>query len=172
MKDIACLVNVFHPSLWSNRGYSCCGSNLRSSSKVVSGCRSVSWSPSSLQPHMGIHFSHFIHPPSSSPGTTAKAAIGTDGDSMAKSPVDGAATGEPPASPSTSHSNALISGTHRWRVTTQKTEETECVAQSNRRSSSGIPSSLAPPWRRVNYYLFLVRWAEKGFVSHAESQTI
>lgn len=82
MKDIARLVNVYHPSLWGNRSYPCCGSSQRSTSKATNGCRSVTWTtdalltcvpisssaPKPIVPHMGINFSQILH--SSSSGST------------------------------------------------------------------------------------------------------
>ncbi len=82
VKDIARLVNVYHPSLWGNRSYPCCGSSQRSTSKATNGCRSVTWTsdalltcvpisssaPKPIVPHMGINFSQILH--SSSSGST------------------------------------------------------------------------------------------------------
>ena len=115
VQDGAPLVNVYHPALWANRSYPCCGSSQRSTSKATNGCRSVTWSPNSLQ-HMGINFSHIIHHPSPSPSPVAKPANGTEVETMVKpATTDGhpAVVEERiPASPSTSHNAIVASGKH------------------------------------------------------------
>lgn len=86
------LVNVYHPSLWANRSYPCCGSSQRSTSKATNGCRSVTWSPDSSKP-MGINFSHIIHPstgsasPSPVHGGPSSSSIPVPTSAAAKQPV-------------------------------------------------------------------------------------
>ncbi|XP_057366384.1 tyrosine-protein kinase Btk29A-like isoform X1 [Daphnia carinata] len=114
VKDGAPLVNVYHPALWGNRSYPCCGSSQRSTSKATNGCRSVTWSPNSLQ-HMGLNFSHIIHHPSPSPSPVAKPANGAEVETMVKpAAIKPTTESHPaivgdvvPASPSTSH-NAIV----------------------------------------------------------------
>lgn len=119
VKDSAQLVNVYHPSLWGNRIYPCCGSSQRSTSKATNGCRSVTWSPNSLQ-HMGINFSHIIHHPSPSPSPVAKPANGAEVETMVKPVLEGhpAIVNDIPASPSTSHNAIVASGTGKLRTPT------------------------------------------------------
>lgn len=119
VKDSAQLVNVYHPALWGNRSYPCCGSSQRSTSKATNGCRSVTWAPNSLQ-HMGLNFSHIIHHPSTSPSPLAKPANGAEVETMVKPVPDGhpTAVGDVPASPSTSHNAIVASGTGKLSTST------------------------------------------------------
>ncbi len=119
IKDSAPLVNVYHPALWGNRSYLCCGSTQRSTSKATNGCRSVTWAPNTLQ-HMGINFSNIIHHPSPSPSPVAKPANGAEVEAAMVKPTAIKPTTEihptivgdaVPASPSTSHNAVVALGT-------------------------------------------------------------
>ena len=112
-------MNVYHPALWGNRSYLCCGSTQRSTSKATNGCRSVTWAPNTLQ-HMGINFSNIIHHPSPSPSPVAKTANGAEVEATMVKPTVIKPTAEihpaivgdvVPASPSTSHNAVVALGT-------------------------------------------------------------
>lgn len=118
-KESARLVNAYHPSLWVNRSYPCCGSGQRSTARATGGCRSVTWwSPDS----MGINFSHIIHSSSAAssaaPASHIKPANGGGGGGGADIEAakttgatgEAAVVGDAPASPSASH-NAIVTGT-------------------------------------------------------------
>lgn len=111
-------MNVYHPSLWANRSYPCCGSSQRSTSKATNGCRPVTWSPNTLQQqHMGINFSQIIHHPSPSPSPVAKTANGAEVEAAVVTMLPVTIGGDVvPASPSISNHNAIAIASATGRV--------------------------------------------------------
>lgn len=106
---------MYHPSLWTFRGYPCCGSTQRSNSRLSNGCCPVNWSPSSLE-HMGINFSNFSHHQSSHSPVAPSLSNGPSEMAKPVSEAASAAVGQHPPSPSNSAHNAAHhpSGQHLY----------------------------------------------------------